>query len=138
MARIFITGSADGLGRLTAKELLSRGHEVMLHARNAARGKQAADQLPGAAGVLTGDLSDMEETKALALKVNAAGPFDVVIHNAGVYRESNQLTFAGKHPGSLYLNLFIQAPKRLIYLSSGMHLQGNPHPDNIIKGNKRQ
>jgi NAD(P)-dependent dehydrogenase (short-subunit alcohol dehydrogenase family) len=29
MARIFITGSADGLGRAAAQTLLEDGHEVM-------------------------------------------------------------------------------------------------------------
>ncbi len=37
MARILITGSADGLGQLAAKALIEQGHEVVLHARNAER-----------------------------------------------------------------------------------------------------
>jgi REP element-mobilizing transposase RayT len=32
MARIFITGSADGLGSLSAKVLIEQGHRVVLHA----------------------------------------------------------------------------------------------------------
>jgi NAD(P)-dependent dehydrogenase (short-subunit alcohol dehydrogenase family) len=32
--RIFITGSADGLGRAAAQTLLEQGHEVVVHARN--------------------------------------------------------------------------------------------------------
>jgi len=34
VARVFITGSADGLGRLAAQTLLEDGHEVVVHARN--------------------------------------------------------------------------------------------------------
>jgi NAD(P)-dependent dehydrogenase (short-subunit alcohol dehydrogenase family) len=34
MARVFITGSADGLGRAAAQTLLEQGHEVVVHARN--------------------------------------------------------------------------------------------------------
>ena len=34
MARVFITGSADGLGRAAAQTLLNDGHEVVVHARN--------------------------------------------------------------------------------------------------------
>src|SRR5438093_1532388 len=34
MARIFITGSADGLGRLAAQTLLDDGHAVVGHTRN--------------------------------------------------------------------------------------------------------
>ena len=33
MARIFITGSAGGLGRAAAETLLGDGHEVMVHAQ---------------------------------------------------------------------------------------------------------
>jgi NAD(P)-dependent dehydrogenase (short-subunit alcohol dehydrogenase family) len=37
MARIFITGSADGLGRAAAQTLLEDGHEVDVHARSTER-----------------------------------------------------------------------------------------------------
>src|SRR5215213_4975813 len=43
MARIFITGSADGLGQLAAKALIAQGHQVVLHARNENRGVNAVD-----------------------------------------------------------------------------------------------
>jgi NAD(P)-dependent dehydrogenase (short-subunit alcohol dehydrogenase family) len=86
MARIFITGSADGLGQLAAKELVKMGHKVVLHARNADRGKYAMQEVPGAADLLIADLSSIDETKGLAARANDSGRFDVVIHNAGVYR----------------------------------------------------
>jgi short-subunit dehydrogenase len=41
MARIFITGSSDGLGSMAAKLLVNQGHEIVLHARNAERGRQS-------------------------------------------------------------------------------------------------
>jgi len=47
MARIFITGSSDGLGSLSAKLLVAQGHEVVLHARNAERGMQALEKVAG-------------------------------------------------------------------------------------------
>ena len=53
MARIFITGSADGLGQLAAKALIAQGHQVVLHARNEKRGKEALDKAPGAETVVT-------------------------------------------------------------------------------------
>ena len=46
MARIFITGSADGLGHLAAKLLVEQGHKVVLHARNAQRGGEALNKAP--------------------------------------------------------------------------------------------
>ena len=142
MARIFITGSADGLGQLTANELIKLGHQAVLHARNAERAKQALDKVPGAEDVLTADLSSIEETKALASKANASGKFDVVIHNAGVYRvpknsvseDGLPLVFAVNSLAPYILTCLIERPKRLIYLSSGMYRQGNPGLDNFHVG----
>jgi NAD(P)-dependent dehydrogenase (short-subunit alcohol dehydrogenase family) len=131
MAKIFITGSADGLGQLAAKALIDLGHQVVLHARNTERGKQAMNKTPGAEDVLIADLSNIEETKTLASKVNALGRFDVVIHNAGVYRASAKEIFTVNTLAPYILTCLIQKPKRLIYLSSGMHLQGRPKLDNL-------
>ena len=61
MAKIFITGSADGLGQLAAKELVNEGHQVVLHARNADRGKYALQKVRGAADVLIADISSIDE-----------------------------------------------------------------------------
>ena len=126
MARVFITGSADGLGQLAAKALIARGHQVLLHARNEKRGQEALDEVPGAEGVVTADLSNVGETKQLASKVNALGEFDAVIHNAGVYNASAEEIFAVNTLAPYVLTCLIQRPKRLIYLSSDMHLQGRP------------
>lgn len=127
MARIFITGSADGLGFLAAKELLYEGHQVVLHARNAQRAAETKRKLPQAEAVLTADLSGMEETKQLAAAANAQGTFDAVIHNAGVYQAAPQLIFTINTLAPYILTSLIQKPKRLIYLSSGMHMQGRPN-----------
>jgi NAD(P)-dependent dehydrogenase (short-subunit alcohol dehydrogenase family) len=124
MARIFITGSADGLGQLAARALVAQGHEVVLHARNEKRGQEALDKVPGAETVLTADLGEIEETKQLAAKVNALGNFDAVIHNAGVYQASAEEIVTVNTLAPYVLTCLIQRPKRLIYLSSGMHLDG--------------
>src|SRR5215210_4695901 len=124
MARIFITGSADGLGQLAARALIAQGHRVVLHARNERRGEEALDKVPGAEGVVTADLSSMDETKQLASKVNALGMFDAVIHNAGVYNASAEEIFTVNTLAPYILTCLIQRPERLIYLSSDMHLQG--------------
>jgi NAD(P)-dependent dehydrogenase (short-subunit alcohol dehydrogenase family) len=126
MARIFITGSADGLGQLAAKALIAQGHKVVLHARNEKRGQEALSKAPGAESIVTADLSSIDETKQLASKVNALGKFDAVIHNAGVYQAPAEDIFAINTLAPYILTCLIQKPKRLIYLSSGMHLQGRP------------
>jgi NAD(P)-dependent dehydrogenase (short-subunit alcohol dehydrogenase family) len=126
MARIFITGSSDGLGSMAARLLISQGHKVVVHARNAERGQQAIKKVSGAENVLIADLSSIEETKKLAEEVNSMGHFDTIIHNAGVYQVPNRLIFAVNTLAPYILTCLIQKPERLIYLSSGMHLQGDP------------
>ncbi|HEX9086467.1 MAG TPA: SDR family NAD(P)-dependent oxidoreductase, partial [Arthrobacter sp.] len=69
MARIFITGSTDGLGRANARTLLDEGHEVLLHARTWERAAALDDLAPRAAGVVVGDLSSGAETRDLAGQV---------------------------------------------------------------------
>jgi NAD(P)-dependent dehydrogenase (short-subunit alcohol dehydrogenase family) len=46
MARIFITGSADGLGQLAAEALIAQGHRVVVHARNEKRDKRLRQKFP--------------------------------------------------------------------------------------------
>jgi NAD(P)-dependent dehydrogenase (short-subunit alcohol dehydrogenase family) len=131
MARIFITGSSDGLGVLAANELISQGHQVVLHARSEARGSDALRQVPGAEAVLTADLSQMDETKQLADKVNALGEFDAVIHNAAVYQSSGREILAVNILAPYILTCLINRPRRLVYMSSGMHMQGNVNLDSF-------
>jgi NAD(P)-dependent dehydrogenase (short-subunit alcohol dehydrogenase family) len=124
MARIFITGSADGLGQLAAKALIAKGHQVVLHARNEKRAKETLEKVPGAETVLTADLNSIDETMQLADKVNALGTFDVTIHNAGIYYASPKELFTVNTLAPYILTCLIQKPKRLIYLSSDMHEGG--------------
>jgi NAD(P)-dependent dehydrogenase (short-subunit alcohol dehydrogenase family) len=80
--------------------------------------------VPGAETVLIADLSDIGETKQLAAKVNALGNFDAVIHNAGVYQTAAEEIFKVNTLAPYILTCLIERPRRLIYLSSGMHLGG--------------
>jgi NAD(P)-dependent dehydrogenase (short-subunit alcohol dehydrogenase family) len=134
MARIFITGSADGLGQLSAEALINQGHKVVLHARNAERAREAIKKNPQAENVLTGDLSNMEETFQLAHLANEPGAFDAVIHNAGVYQSSGKQIFSVNTIAPYILTCLIKNPKRLIYLSSGMHQSGQPNLEKLKSG----
>ena len=125
MARIFITGSADGLGQLAANLLVTEGHEVVLHARNAERGKEAMQKIPSAKQVLIADLADPVETKQLAEEANKTGRFDAVIHNAGVLRAAGDVIFRVNTLAPFVLTCLMNKPKRLVYMSSGMHRGGN-------------
>jgi len=135
MSRIFITGSADGLGQMAAKLLIKDGHQVVLHARDEDRSQQALVSTPGAEAVITGDLSSIRETIGVAEQVNKLGAFDAVIHNAGVgYQEPRRIAtedllphvFAVNSLAPYILTCLINKPRRLIYISSGLHTSGDP------------
>lgn len=121
MAKIFITGSSTGLGALAAKELIEQGNEVVLHARNDVRARDALKENPGAEQVVVGDLSIREESLSVADQVNRLGEFDAIIHNAGVIHSDSKVTAAVNVEAPYILTCLIKKPKRLIYLSSSMH-----------------
>jgi NAD(P)-dependent dehydrogenase (short-subunit alcohol dehydrogenase family) len=134
MARVFITGSSDGLGRMAAQLLIEQGHSAVLHARNEARGKDAIAAVPRAEAIVIGDLSSIADTRAVAEQVNKLGTFDAVIHNAAVgYREAKRVAtkdglphvFAINTLAPYILTALIKKPKRLVYLSSGLHRNGD-------------
>ena len=139
MARVFITGSADGLGLAAARTLLDEGHEVVLHARSRKRAAVLSDLAPRALGVAIGDLANAVETHSLAGQVNALGRMDAVIHNAGIYLEPARETTPEGHARTLAVNVlapylltaWIHRPDRLIYMSSGMHREGGGSLDDI-------
>jgi NAD(P)-dependent dehydrogenase (short-subunit alcohol dehydrogenase family) len=140
VSRVLVTGSADGLGRLSAAQLVDEGHEVMLHARSDARGRDALDAVPGAAGVLIADLSSIAQTRALAEQANASGRFDAVIHNAALgYQVSGRsetedglaALFAVNVLAPYLLTALMTRPDRLVYMSSGMHTGGDPSLEDL-------
>lgn len=145
MARIWITGSSDGIGQAGAKLLTEQGHSVWLHARNADRAKQAKAAVPRAAGVIIGDMGSIEGTKSLAAEAKKAGPFDAVIHNAGLGPGNSdnktpdgfQSTFAVNSLGTYILTCLMDKPKRLLYLSSGLHSGGSDDFKDIGWQNRR-
>ncbi|MFB7368455.1 SDR family NAD(P)-dependent oxidoreductase [Streptomyces sp. NPDC056222] len=122
MARIFITGSADGLGRAAAQTLMAAGHDVVLHARSAQRLTAVRDLVDRGVPAVVGDLADQDETSSVAEQVNRLGPMDAVIHNAGVYTGPHIMPVNVTAP--YLLTALIQRPQRLVYLSSGMHRGG--------------
>lgn len=135
LAKVLITGSADGLGQLAARSLVAQGHRVVLHARNPERARDAMQQVPGVEGIITGDLADIDQTINLADQANALGRFDAVIHNAGVYSSPKDVIFRVNTLAPYLLTCLIHRPERLIYLSSGLHMHGRAHLDDLESEN---
>jgi NAD(P)-dependent dehydrogenase (short-subunit alcohol dehydrogenase family) len=133
MASVFITGSADGLGLMEARLLKAQGHQVVLHGRNQLRADEALSKVPGALSAVFGDLASIAETISLADQVNELGPFDAVIHNAGIYLDPRGIrtvdrlpqVFAVNSLAPYILTCLIRRPKRLVYTTSGLHRSGD-------------
>jgi NAD(P)-dependent dehydrogenase (short-subunit alcohol dehydrogenase family) len=131
--RVFVTGSTTGLGRAAAQSLLENGHEVVVHARSAARAADLDDLADRASGVVIGDLANASGVLSVADQANSYGAFDAVIHNAGIYVDRERFATEEGHARVLAVNVLapymltalIERPARLIYLSSGMHREGD-------------
>ena len=133
LARILVTGSAQGLGKSAAADLVDHGHQVVVHVRDPDRSAAVADLARRGAAVVVGDLASGEQTRRLADQVNELGRMDAIIHNAGVYADSHRRPGPEGHPRTLAVNTLapylltglIERPDRLVYLTSGMHRSGD-------------
>ena len=145
MATIALTGSTDGIGLAAARTLLAQGHRVLIHGRNEQRGQPVVDVLAadpsctGEAVLVTGDLSSLDEVRALAGQLATHGPLDVLAHNAGVWvrGETPRVTVDGFEttfavnvlaPHLLTALLADQLTGRLLWLGSGTAGSGRPKP----------
>ncbi len=139
MSTVLVTGSTDGIGRQTALDLIRSGHRVVVHARNDQRAEQARSLVPGAAEVVVGDLASLQQTRAVAASAAALGPFDSVVHNAGlggsderaVSDDGFERIFAVNVLAPYVLTCLLPAPARAVYLTSGLQSQGEPRLDDL-------
>ncbi|WP_129780679.1 SDR family NAD(P)-dependent oxidoreductase [Peristeroidobacter soli] len=140
MARIFITGSSQGLGLMTGQLLADQGHSVVLHARNEARMKEAQAEAPRSTQWVIGDVATLDAMRSVAEQANKFGPFDAVVHNVGIgYREARRIEtvdglsqlWAINVLAPYVLTALMPKPKRLVYLSSGMHLGAHSDLDDL-------
>ncbi|GAA1398995.1 SDR family NAD(P)-dependent oxidoreductase [Luteococcus peritonei] len=123
MAHVLVTGSADGIGRITARRLAEEGHRVVLHARTRERLSGAQDLLEAGAEVVLGDLAEADQVRDLARQAAELGPLDAVIHNAGVMDGPQLLAVNVVAP---WLLTTLLPTGRQVYLSSSMHRGGRP------------
>ncbi|MFE5209359.1 SDR family NAD(P)-dependent oxidoreductase [Streptomyces sp. NPDC056600] len=133
MSSVFVTGSAQGIGHETARALVDTGHRVVVHARDERRAAELRASLPGAAAVLTGDLASLASTRSLASAAAEAGPFDAVIHNAGVGGGASERVTTGDGLEHIFqvnvvapylLTALSPRPARLVLLTSGLESAG--------------
>jgi meso-butanediol dehydrogenase/(S,S)-butanediol dehydrogenase/diacetyl reductase len=83
--RVLITGGASGIGAATAARFLEEGSAVCVLDRDAAARERIATQLPGLAGTIAADVSNLQQVQAaFADAVRIMGGVDVLINNAGI------------------------------------------------------
>lgn len=146
MARIFISGSADGLGLIAGEILLGQGHQVTFHARSQARAEDLKRRLKTGSDIVIGDVATIAAMRTVADQVNRIGTHDAVIHNVAIgYREGQRVQtedglsqlFAINTLAPYLLTALIEKPKRLVYLSSGLHRQGAADLSDLQWENRR-
>jgi len=137
---ILVTGSADGLGLAAIRQLLADGYPVIGHARSKARAEQLRALAPGLDDVLVADFASLNEVAAMAAALADREPLQATIHNAGVgYREPRRIATVDGHAHVLQVNVLAPyvltalapRPERLVWLSSGLHRDGNASLDDI-------
>jgi len=118
----------------------------VLHARNSDRAEDARKGLPNVDAVVEGDVSTLTGMRKVAEQANRLGQFGAVIHNVGVgYREARRIgtedglphVFAIKVMAPYVLTALVKRPRRLIYLSSGMHHGVSANFDDLLWTKRR-
>lgn len=99
---ILITGSTDGIGLITAENIVSRGHQVLLHGRSEHKLEIAKQKLLPKADHASqvksycADLSQINDVLNLADRIaQEHEEIDVLINNAGVFKTPNPITQSG-------------------------------------------
>ena len=140
---ILITGSTDGIGLETAKQLASQGHKVLLHGRSKSKLDKAEKMLSESANNVVvesylADLSNLSEVESMAAAVKQDHQkLDILINNAGIFKAPETVTNDGLDirfvvntlaPYLLTQKLLsiIQADGRVINLSSAAQSPVNP------------
>jgi NAD(P)-dependent dehydrogenase (short-subunit alcohol dehydrogenase family) len=132
VARVLVTGSTDGLGRALARELVRRGHDVVVHGRDAER-VEAVGREAGAAGSHVADFARLDDVRGLAREARGV---DVLVNNAGIISRERRLSEDGieltcqvNHLAGFLLTLLMLPPRTVNVASIG---QRAPDLDDLM------
>jgi len=141
---VLITGSTDGIGKVTANALAKRGHTVIIHGRNKAKAEKVCEEIKSETGndkvdYVIADLLLLSDVKRMAEEFKKKyNSLDVLINNAGAFFNKQRETTKEGFEKTITLNLFApslltqqlldvlkKSPSaRIINLSSAMHKRG--------------
>ena len=88
-----VTGSTDGIGAATARNLAETGATVVVHGRDSEKGERLVVDLPGEGhAVYTADFARLDDVRALADAVlSEFDRLDVLVNNAGTWQGERRL-----------------------------------------------
>lgn len=138
---VVITGTTNGIGRVTARELAAAGCLAVMLVRNTDAGVRVREQIeaicPGARlEIVHCDLASLASVRSAAEEIRRAGfAIDVLINNAGIVSmrralsaDGFELVFATNHLGPFLLTELLRecmAPRgRIVNVASNVHFKG--------------
>jgi NAD(P)-dependent dehydrogenase (short-subunit alcohol dehydrogenase family) len=143
MKTILITGTTNGIGRVTAQELAAQGHQLVLANRNRDKAEQFAAELKASSGndnisLLDLDLASLQSVRDCAAQfLGQHDKLDVLLNNAGMTSSEQVITedgfesqFAINNLAQLLLTVELlpaleaAAPSQVIFVTSMMHKFG--------------
>ena len=97
---VLVTGSTDGIGRATAAGIAAAGHELILHGRDADKGRRVVRELEEKTGsrpdLVIADYAVQDDIRRMAAAIASRYTrLDVLINDAGTYQKTRQLTEEG-------------------------------------------
>lgn len=153
---ILITGSTDGIGKITATELAKQGNTVIVHGRNKAKAEKVCEEIKATTGnnkvdYIIADLLSLADIKRMSEEFkNRFDHLDILINNAGAFFGKVRETTKEGFEKTITLNLF--APflltqlllptleksnsARIINLYSAMHKNGGKPDFNNFQSEK--
>lgn len=133
-----VTGASDGIGAVTARELVRAGAHVVLAVRNPDKGRAASASWTGSIEVRRLDLASLDSVREFGRGWD--GPIDLLINNAGVVRPAAERTVDGfeAHIGVNHLGHFAltqllldHVTGRVVSVSSDMHKRARLDVDDL-------
>jgi NAD(P)-dependent dehydrogenase (short-subunit alcohol dehydrogenase family) len=152
---VFVTGSTDGIGRQTARQLAANGHKVIIHGRTKPKvdATLAAlrEELPGATfDGISFDMGRLSEVRRGAEAILKLAPkLHVLVNNAGIFATERSVnadgietTLAVNYIGPFLLTELLgprltesvgegEPASRVINVSSVAHTRGRIHFDDL-------
>jgi NAD(P)-dependent dehydrogenase (short-subunit alcohol dehydrogenase family) len=146
---ILITGSTDGIGKITAKKLAAQGHTIIVHGRDRKKAETVCEDIKSETGNLNidfviADLFLLADVKQMAEHIKQKYErLDVLINNAGAIFGKERETTKEGFEKTMALNLFspflltqllldvlAKSPAaRIINVSSSAHTTMSGKPD---------